>query len=321
MKLADAYMSGASHTNMMQTTIAAPISISGVGVHSGRHTTLKISPAAADTGILFYRSDIGHDDGYVLAHANNAIETQLCTTIENNAKTQVRMIEHLMAACHGLGIDNLLIELDSPEVPIFDGSCKNIVEIMNHAGIISLDSQRTYIEVLSPVRVALDDNTWAELVPSHGLELDIEIDFTDPGIGTQALSFDMSETSFTSEIAYARTFCMLSDVEKMRRAGLGKGGSLENAIVYDNGVLMNEGGLRMDNECVKHKALDCVGDLYLLGMPVKGKLISKRPGHRLSTLLVQKLLSDESAYRIISADDQALTGSVERQAMAMAASA
>ena len=321
MKLAEAYMSGASHINLMQTTIAAPISISGVGVHSGRHTTLKISPAAADTGILFYRSDTGHDDGYVLAHANNAIETQLCTTIENNAKTQVRMVEHLMAACHGLGIDNLLIEIDSPEVPIFDGSCKNIVEVMNHAGIISLDSQRTYLEVLSPVRLALDDNTWAELVPSQGLELDIEIDFTDPGIGTQSLSFDMSETSFTSEIAYARTFCMLSDVEKMRRAGLGKGGSLENAIVYDNGVLMNEGGLRMDNECVKHKALDCVGDLYLLGMPVKGKLISKRPGHRLSTLLVQKLLCDESAYRIIGADDLALTGSVENQAMPMVASA
>lgn len=321
MKLAEAYMSGASHISTMQTTIAAPISISGVGVHSGRHTTLTISPAAADTGILFYRSDIGHDDGYVLAHANNAIETQLCTTIENNAKTQVRMVEHLMAACHGLGIDNLLIEIDSPEVPIFDGSCKNIVEVMNHAGIVSLDSHRTYLEVLSPVRVSLDDNTWAELVPSHALELDIEIDFIDPGIGRQALTFDMSETSFTTEIAHARTFCMLSDVENMRRAGLGKGGSLDNAIVYDNGVLMNEGGLRMDNECVKHKALDCIGDLYLLGMPVKGKLISQRPGHRLSTLLVQKLLRDESAYRIISADDVALTSGVDHHAMPLVASA
>ena len=321
MKQADANSFGATSFGAMQTTIASAVTMSGVGVHSGRHTVIKLHPASADTGILFYRADIGDDDGYVLAHASNAIETQLCTTIKNNNGTEVRMIEHLMAAFHGLGVDNLVVELDGPEVPIFDGSSANIVDAIHHVGIIALDSHRTYLEVVAPVRVELDAGTWAQLIPAPSLQLDISINFTDPGIGEQSYRYDSRDEHFSTEIAHARTFCVYSDVEKMRRAGLGKGGSLENALVYDNGILMNEGGLRMENECVKHKALDCIGDLYLAGMTIKGLLIAERPGHRLSTLLVQALLRDESAYRIVSSDEDVIASTADTIQMTLAASA
>ncbi len=303
MRHTTANMNGSASTSMMQTTLQAPITMSGVGVHSGRHTSVTLHPAAPDTGILFYRTDIGDDDGYVLAHAANAIETQLCTTIKNAAGTEVRMIEHLMAAFHGLGVDNVLIEIDGIEVPILDGSSAVIVEAVNRAGIIATDSPRTFIEILAPVNVQLENGAWATLSPANSLQLDLDIDFTDPGIGQQSLAFDSGESRFEDEVAYARTFCMFKDVEKMRLAGFAKGGSLDNAIVYDDGVLLNEGGLRMDNECVKHKALDCIGDLYLLGMPIKGRLTSHMPGHRLSTLLVQAVLADQSAYRITASDE------------------
>lgn len=322
MKQADANSFGATSFGAMQTTIASAVTMSGVGVHSGRHTVIKLHPASADTGILFYRADIGDDDGYVLAHASNAIETQLCTTIKNNNGTEVRMIEHLMAAFHGLGVDNLVVELDGPEVPIFDGSSANIVDAIHHVGIIALDSHRTYLEVIAPVRVELDAGTWAQLIPAPSLQLDISINFTDPGIGEQSYRYDSRDEHFSTEIAHARTFCVYSDVEKMRRAGLGKGGSLENALVYDNGTLMNEGGLRMENECVKHKALDCIGDLFLLGMAVKGKLTAHMPGHRLSTILVRKMLESPESFRIVTQDEsRALTSAGTMPAMAVANSA
>lgn len=306
MKQAGTNMSGSASLGMMQTTLASEIHMSGVGVHSGRFTTVDIIPADADTGIIFHRTDIGGPEGSVLAHAQNAIETQLCTTIKNSADTEVRMIEHLMAAFYGMGVDNAVVHLSGPEVPIFDGSSAFIVEQIARVGVKSLDKHRQYLEILTPIRVELADNIWAELRPSDSFKLDISIDFDDPGIGQQALQYDMAVEHFADEIAHARTFCMYADVEKMRRAGLGKGGSLDNALVYDNGVILNKDGLRMPDECVKHKALDCLGDMFLVGMPIKGCLASERPGHRLSTLLVQKLLSDSSAYRIVSGADEAL---------------
>lgn len=309
----------ASIHHVMQTTIRTEINTSGVGVHSGRHASIRLRPAPANTGILFHRIDVG-EDGFVLAHAQNAIETQLCTTIKNQHGIEVRMIEHLMAAFQGVGVDNVIIEIDGPEVPIFDGSSKMIVELLHYAGIESLDAPRYFIEVMAPVRVELDNGAWAELSQAESLQLDIDIAFDDPGIGQQSLLFDMADEAFGTEIAHARTFCVYADVETMRRAGFAKGGSLENAIVYRDGALMNEGGLRMEDECVKHKALDCIGDLFLLGMPIKGRLTSHKPGHRLSTLLVQALLADESAYRITSYDDFALTNT-GTDAVALAVSA
>lgn len=314
-------MNGSASSGVMQTTIAAPITMSGIGVHSGVHRTVTFHPAPADTGILFYRSDIGEDDGYVLAHAANAIETQLCTTIKNNAGTEVRMVEHLMAAFQGQGVDNVIVDIDGPEVPIFDGSCAMIVEALNRAGLMATDGERTYLEILTAVSVKLENGAWATLSPAGSLQLDVDIDFTDPGIGQQSFTFDSAYDRFDDEIAGARTFCMWKDVDKMRLAGLGKGGSLDNAIVYDDGVLMNEEGLRMENECVKHKALDCIGDMYLLGMPLKGRLTSHMPGHRLSTLLVQAVLADESAYRIVTADSAHDVTTAPQTSLPLAASA
>ena len=308
--------------SMMQTTLGGEIHLSGVGVHSGRHVCVSLCPAAADTGILFQRIDIEGEDGFVLAHANNAIETQLCTRIENSAGIAVNMIEHLMAAFHGLGVDNALVKIDGPEVPILDGSSAIIIETITRAGISQLDAPRHYIEILEPVSVALETGATATLTPAGCLQLDVDIDFTDPGIGKQQCEFDITEQNFADEIGLARTFCMLSDVEKMRNAGLAKGGSLDNALVYDNGQIMNEGGLRMTDECVKHKALDCIGDLYLLGMPIKGRLTSHMPGHRLSTLLVRAVLEQPSCYRIVSAqDDLAVAPAVDLAAVPVAATA
>ena len=306
----------------MQTTIASPVTLSGVGVHSGRYATMKMFPARANTGIVFCRTDIEDADCCILAHAQNAIEAQLCTRIENSAGIGVTMIEHVMAAFHALGIDNILIEIDSSEVPILDGSSAQIVELLHRAGTTSLDAPRHYIEIIAPVMAKLDNGAWAELSPADSLQIDIDIDFDDPGIGKQACHFDSALDDFADEIAHARTFCLHRDVEKMQQAGLGKGGSLQNAIVYRDGEIMNEGGLRMDDECVKHKALDCIGDLFLLGMAVKGKLTAHMPGHRLSTILVRKMLESPESFRIVTQGESlAVSAAGTMPAMAVANSA
>ena len=306
----------------MQTTIASPVTLSGVGVHSGRYATMKMHPAKADTGIVFCRTDIEDVDCCITAHAHNAIEAQLCTRIENSAGVGVTMIEHVMAAFHALGIDNILIEIDSSEVPILDGSSAHIVELINRAGISTLDAPRHYIEIIAPIMAQLDNGAWAELSPADSLQIDIDIDFDDPGIGQQRCYFDSAADNFADEIAHARTFCMYRDVEKMQQAGLAKGGSLQNALVYHDGEILNEGGLRMNNECAKHKALDCIGDLFLLGMAVKGKLTSHMPGHRLSTILVRKMLESPESFRIVTQDEsRSLTSAGTMPAMAVANSA
>lgn len=291
------------HQDDMQTSVAAAFTLAGVGVHSGRYTKMTIRPAPADTGILFHRTDVAGEEGHILAHASNAIETQLCTRIENRFGVGINMIEHVMAAFHGLGVDNAIVEIDSSEVPILDGSSLQVVERILQVGIARLHTERRYIEVLAPVSAQLENGAWAQLSPADQLTIDIDIDFDDPGIGQQRCQFDMTQDDFVTELSSARTFCMLKDVEKMRNAGLAKGGSMDNALVYDNGRILNEGGLRMSNECVRHKALDCMGDLYLLGMPVKAKLSSHMPGHRLSTILVRALLEAPDCFRIVGGDE------------------
>ncbi|MGC6537220.1 MAG: UDP-3-O-acyl-N-acetylglucosamine deacetylase [Candidatus Puniceispirillaceae bacterium] len=304
----------------MQTTIGAPASLTGIGVHSGRFTSCTLHPAPANTGIIFRRIDIDGDDNIILAHASNAVETQLCTRIENASGIGVNMIEHLMAAFHGLGLDNLIIDIDSGEVPILDGSSAIIVEVIERAGIVRTDTPRSYIEILAPVRAELENGAWAELSPSDHLQMDITIDFDDPAIGKQHLAFDAHDDCFIKELSEARTFCLFRDVEIMRNAGLAKGGSLDNALVYDNGTILNKSGLRMENECVRHKALDCMGDLFLLGMAVKGRMTSEMPGHRLSTILVRALLDSPESFRIVSHDESlSLVSQVEMMPIAASA--
>jgi UDP-3-O-[3-hydroxymyristoyl] N-acetylglucosamine deacetylase len=284
-----------------QTTVRRPVHLEGVGLHSGRYVRLSIAPAPASHGIKFRRMDVEGRRQTVIAHATYAEQSRLCTRIVNDEGVGLETIEHLMASFAGIGLDNAVIEIDSPEAPILDGSSQPIIEALNNAGLETLPARRKYLAVLKPVEVSLDCGAWARVVPAESLQIDVEIDFEDPAIGQQRFSYRHRDGAFAADLAGARTFCQLRDVELMQNAGRAMGGSLSNAIVVDNGKLLNEGGLRMESEFARHKALDCLGDLFLLGMPVKAHYSAFRPGHALSTRLVQALLADPTAFAIIEA--------------------
>lgn len=204
-----------------------------------------------------------------------------------------------MAAFAGLGVDNAIVDIDASEAPILDGSSKPLVDAINRVGLTVQPARRRHLVVTKPIEVQLECGAWARIEPADHLEIDIEIDFEDTAIGKQNYHYRHGNGKFEAELAGARTFCQMRDVEFMQNAGLALGGSLNNAVVVENGAVLNEGGLRMENEFVRHKALDCLGDLYLLGMQIRGKLTSFRPGHALSTKLVQALWRDTMAYQII----------------------
>ena len=240
----------------------------------------------------------------VIAHSSYAERARLCTRIVNSEGITLETIEHLMAAFAGVGLDNAIIEIDASEAPILDGSSQPVLDALNNAGLEILPARRKYMIVTKPIGVNLDCGAWARLEPADQLQIDVKIEFADSAIGTQSFSYSHSDGSFAAELATARTFCQLRDVELMQNAGLALGGSLNNAIVVDNGKILNEGGLRIDHEFVRHKVLDCLGDLFLIGMPVKAKMTASRPGHALSTKLVQTLLNDPTAYKVIEAGSE-----------------
>jgi UDP-3-O-[3-hydroxymyristoyl] N-acetylglucosamine deacetylase len=282
-----------------QTTLCDKIHLEDIGLHSGRYVHVTICPAPANSGIKFRRTDIEENLQTVSAHADFAIPARLCTRIENAEGIGLETVEHFMAAFVGLGLDNALVEIDAGEAPILDGSSQPIVEAINRVGLTALAARRRYLVVTKPVEVQLDCGAWARLEPAEHLEIDIEIDFEDTAIGKQHYHYKHGDGCFETELASARTFCQMRDVEFMQNAGLALGGSLNNAIVVDDGAVLNADGLRMENEFVRHKALDCLGDLYLLGMQIKGKLTASRPGHALSTKLVQCLWNDRLSYKIV----------------------
>ena len=284
-----------------QTTVCNNVTLDGIGLHSGRFVELSICPAPANTGIKFRRVDVDAKLQTVKAHAKYAEQARLCTRIVNGDGIGLETIEHMMAAFAGVGLDNALVEINAPEAPILDGSSQPVLDAINAVGLELLPARRKYIIATKPVVVNLDDGAWARLDPCDRLEISIEIVFDDAAIGNQALTYRHGDGSFAAELASARTFCQLRDVELMKNAGLALGGSLDNAVVVDNGKILNDGGLRMEREFARHKALDCLGDLLLLGLPVKAKMTAHRPGHALSTKLVQTLLNDPSAYKIIEA--------------------
>lgn len=282
-----------------QTTVSRDVVLEDVGLHSGRFVRAVICPAPANTGIKFRRVDIEEQLQTVAAHADNAEQARLCTRIVNADGVGLETVEHFMAAFAGLGVDNAIVEIDAGEAPIMDGSSKPIVDAINLAGLELLSVRRSQLVVTKPVEVRLDCGAWARLDPAPQLEIDVEIDFEDSAIGCQHYHYTHRDGSFEAELAGARTFCQKRDVTLMQNAGLALGGSLNNAIVVDDGVVLNEGGLRMDDEFVRHKVLDCLGDLYLLGMQIRGKLTASRPGHALSTQLVQALWRDSMSYMIV----------------------
>lgn len=285
-------------TVQFQNTLARPVEISGMGVHSGRYVEITIHPAPAYHGIKFNRTDVIDSNYIIPATVDHAVPHPLCTRIENCDGVGVNTIEHFMAAFHGMGIDNLLIEVDGPEMPILDGSSTLIIDLLSQAGLQEQSEAKQVFVMVGDVEIDLGNGRHARLSPNNRLELDVSIDFEDRLIGKQSLRYSHNKDAFKTKLADARTFCMLKDVETMRTNGLARGGSLDNAVVVHEGAVLNGGGLRSDDEFVRHKALDCLGDLYLLGMAIRAKLTTSCPGHALSIELLRGVMAQPNSFVI-----------------------
>lgn len=287
-----------SSSSFNQRTINGPISCQGVGLHSGVMVNLMLRPATADHGIVFVRTDAARGVS-IPATAEYVVNTELATTL-GRAGVKVGTVEHLLAALAGLGIDNLLIELDGPEVPIMDGSAAPFAYLVKTAGVRVLDAPKSFLVVKKKVSVS-DGDKRASLGPSTQFKIDCTIDFQHPLISDQSFQMEFSDRTFSREIARARTFGFLRDVEMLKKVGLAKGGSLENAIVVDEFSIMNPDGLRFPDEFVRHKVLDAMGDVSLFGRPVIGHLTVFKSGHALNHKLVRKVLSDPAHYVVVRA--------------------
>ena len=281
-----------------QTTLRTRVSLSGAGVHGGKPVSIHFSPADPDTGIVFSRID-DSSQREIRALVSEIGATDLCTVLGDPAGLHVATVEHLMAALSGLGIDNVSIEIDGPEVPILDGSAAAFVDAFEQAGIEQQDVRRRYIRVVRPVRID-SGASWAEFLPYDGTRFEVGIEFDSPAIGRQSYAADMNAARFAKDIARARTFGFMQDVEAMRSQGLALGGSMENAIVMDEYRVLNADGLRYGDEFVKHKVLDAVGDLYLLGHPLLGAFSAHKSGHALNNRLLRALLADKTAWEMVS---------------------
>lgn len=283
-----------------QQTLKSAIGCVGTGLHSGRRVQMTLHPAASDHGIVFRRTDLGRD---IPARYDMVGDTRLATLLQDPSDAAVRVgtIEHLMAAFAGCGIDNALVEVDGPELPALDGSAAQLVFLIDCAGIETQSAPRRVLEVLRTVRVQAGD-AYAELAPPSrprgALELTMSIDFAAAAIGRQALSVRLDAESFRDELARARTFALAEDIAQLRAAGLAQGGSLDNAVVVDGAQVLNPGGLRMQDEFVRHKLLDAVGDLALAGSVLSARFVGHRSGHELNNRLLRSLMADPAAWRI-----------------------
>ncbi len=282
-----------------QKTTIAPAIIAGVGVHTGKRVRLAVRPAPVGTGIVFVRTDITDRNNRLPVSGEAVVDARLNTMIENAAGVRLSTIEHLMAAFCALGVSNAVVEVDGPELPILDGSALQFVELLDRAGFRRQEAPVHYIEILEPIRVRDGDKT-AALLPCDRYEMRFEIDFPSAVIGNQVVDFVVDEATFRSEIMAARTFGFAHEVEALRKAGLARGGSLENAVVIDGDEILNPGGLRMEREFVRHKALDAIGDMYVLGAPLRGRYEGFKAGHAINNLLVRELLANPQAWRQIT---------------------
>lgn len=280
--------------NWNQRTVARRVTCSGVGLHSGRPASLTLAPAAPDAGIKFVRRDLGLE---IPARAELVVDTVLSTSLGTGG-ARVSTVEHVLAALAGMGIDNCRIELDGPEIPILDGSAAPFVYLVREAGVRTQRASKRFLVVKRPVEVRDGEKT-ARVEPAPELSVRFTADFGHPLITDQTFSFVFSDRVFAREVARARTFCFLRDVERMKAAGLALGGSLENAIVVDEFSILNDGGLRYPDEFARHKVLDAIGDLALLGMPLIGAFTAFRSGHALNQALVRKVLADPASWAVV----------------------
>ena len=283
-----------------QTTIGREIELSGTGVHSGAPVSMVLHPAEVDTGYRFLVSKRGRIIAEIPADVRYVKNLTLCTVLGDESGVTVGTVEHLLAALRGLSVDNCYVEIDAREVPIMDGSASAFVEAIDEVGIRELSQPRKFIKVLKPIRVQ-DGDCWGELTPHSGFHLDVEIDFPTPLIGRQRMALEMNAGQFRNEIARARTFGFMRDVESLWKAGLALGASLNNTIALAEDRIMNAEGLRYPQEFVRHKVLDAMGDLALAGGPMLGSYRSVRGGHRLNARVVQTLLADADAWTMVRA--------------------
>jgi UDP-3-O-[3-hydroxymyristoyl] N-acetylglucosamine deacetylase len=283
-------------SSFSQITLARPVLLEGVGIHTGQVTRVTLRPAPAGSGVRFLRTDVTDRDPAIAARAESVCATRLGTVIGNGDGVTVSTIEHLMAAFCGLGVDNVLVEIDGPEVPIMDGSCGAFVEAIDAAGRKAQNARRRYIEILEPI-VVTEDGKSAALYPADGFEMAFEIAFDTSAIGRQSVDLAIDEVTFREDLAGCRTFGFLHEVEALRRAGLARGGTLDNTLVIEGDKVINPGGLRRADEFVRHKALDAIGDLYLLGAPLMGRYEGRYSGHGLNNALARAVIARPDAWR------------------------
>ncbi len=284
----------------MQRTLANPIGCIGVGLHSGAQISLTLHPAPVNSGIVIRRSDLGIS---FPARFDLVTDTRLCTLLhpENRPDARVGTVEHVMAALAAMGVTNAAIEVDGPEIPVLDGSAAPFLFLLDCAGLVDQNAAAAIIEVRRPVRID-DGDGFAELLPAPsfpGLRMEIAIDFSASVIGRQTLQLDLTQSMFRHELAGARTFAMAGEIDTLRKAGLARGGSLENAVVVDNDRVLNPAGLHQPDEFVRHKMLDAVGDLYLAGAALQGIFRANRPGHAMNNRLLRALFADPANYSFI----------------------
>lgn len=296
------------YSMLAQRTLKTLTKAVGVGLHSGQRVELTLRPAAPDTGIVFRRIDLPEPVD-IAVNAEAVTDTRLASTI-SAGQAKVLTVEHLMSACAGLGIDNLYVDITAEEVPILDGSASSFVFLLQSAGVIEQQMPKRFVRVLKPVEVSEGEGEsikWARLTPYHGYKLSFEIDFRHPAVDStgQQVVFDMSQGVYARDIARARTFGFTKDVEMLRANGLALGGGLDNAIVMDDYRVLNSDGLRYDDEFVKHKILDAMGDLYILGKPLLAAYSAFRSGHAMNNRLLRELLSRPDAYEVVTFDKAA----------------
>lgn len=293
---------------ILQRTIKETVSATGIGLHSGSKVTVTFRPAPADTGIIYTRTDLNPHVS-IKCEPEAVRDTQLCTALVNLDGVRISTVEHLTAALSAMGIDNLFIDVNAPELPVMDGSAQPFIYLLESTGIQELPTPKKFMHVVKKVRVE-DGDKWAEITPSDGFSLDLTIDFNHPAMDRELQHFhlDFSGKSFVKELARARTFCFMRDVEYMHAHNLALGGSLENAVVLDDYRVINPEGLRYPNEFVKHKMLDAVGDLYMNGHSILGSFKAYKTGHKLNNMLLRAVLANASNYELI-----AIEGRTEQQ--------
>ena len=291
-----------------QKTINNDVTLNGVGLHSGLAVSITIKPAEPNSGILFKRIDL-KSNNIIIPNIFNVSSAVFCTTISNESGTSVSTIEHLMGALYGLGIDNVLIEIDNKEVPILDGSAKLFVEAISKVGIKNSDAPIKIIKIEKKIEFN-DGNKTISLEPSKiSLDIDFELKYENEVIGTQRNSVKVFESNLI-EIYNSRTFCLFEDIEKLKEMGLAKGGNLDNAIVVKNNEILNEKGLRNEKEFVNHKILDCMGDLYLAGYKIIGKIICSQGGHKLTNQLLRKVFQNDENFSLIEVAEKHLPNNI-----------